>query len=374
MTKAKTKKIAGSVNYEAFKEEALKSEPTQMKVDLMDIEISEEGKLIIEGRKFKTADGVVEKQLMKQVLNINPTLQTQMGKGLGPKLMSKVVNLVKAGVTKNSKKNTLTVIGNMNTKEVTHIMPGNKDFMTNRHALDMFEKTMNVSPDLTLVNAIVNANGGFECSVQKNIEVALEDRNKKRIVGEEFNPGYTFRNEPMHGMTVNHYVNRLVCGNGMTQRKIKGEFTTLDILEEGAIRKFFESFLMMNSTNFIPGHFPEQVLKAMDSRISFQELLNARATMFRNSDLTDKDIQSFLPEFNSAVNKLASQGFDFTRCSETQLANYITSYNMWDVINRVTDFGSHDYGFNANFMEIQKDAGKLFGKDVYDTQNVLLAA
>lgn len=368
--KAKTKKIAGGINYEAFKKEALQNELIQNKVDLNKIEVSEKGELVIDGSVMATAEGVVEKQLVKQVLNINPNLQKEMGKNLGAKLTSNIVNLVKAG--KGKKENLLTVIGNPMTKTITHIIPGNKDFMTNRHALDMLEKTLNVSNDLTLVNAIVNRNGGFECNVRKDYVANVTGKSGKLVVGEEFNPGYAFRNEPMHGMSVSHYAERLVCANGMTSRRIKGEFNTLDILEEGAIKKFFQNFVQMSSSNFIPAQYPLQIEKAMNTRISFNELLEARNIMFRNSDLKEDMLRQYLPEFLAAAQRLSLQGFDYAKCTTDQLKSYITSYNMWDVINRLTDFGSHDYGFNANFIEIQKAAGKLFNKDTYDAENVLI--
>lgn len=368
--KAKTKKIAGGINYEAFKKEALQNELIQDKVDLNKIEVSEDGNLVIDGNKMLTADGVVSRQLLKQVLNINPALAKDMGKNLGPKLTSEMVNLIKAG--KGKKENILTVIGNPMTKTITHIIPGNKDFMTNRNALSMLEKTLNSSPDLTLVNAIVNQNGGFECNIRKDYVANVTGKNGNLILGEEFNPGYSFRNEPMYGMNVSHYAERLVCTNGMTSRRVKGEFNTLDVLEEGAIRKFFENFVQMGVSNFIPTQYPLQIEKAMNTRISFGELLEARNIMFRNSDLKDDMIRQYLPEFPSAAQRLSLQGFDYARCSTEQLKSYITSYKVWDVINRVTDFGSHDYGFNANFVEIQKAAGKLFNKDTYDSENVLI--
>ncbi|MEO6302042.1 MAG: hypothetical protein ABIP51_02605, partial [Bacteroidia bacterium] len=206
--------------------------------------------------------------------------------------------------------------------------------------------------------------------VRKDIEVTPKAKGEM-LLGEEFNPGYSFINNPMQGISLAQYVERLVCTNGMTTRDVKGEFR-LDVMQEGKIKKFFEEFVMLGKSNFIPGQFPEMLEKAMTTAASFDEIRAARNIMTGNSNLKDNELSNYLPEFSSVAAKLARKGIDYAKCSDTQLQNYPTEYKVWDIVNRLTWFGSHDTGLQAERGEIQKKAGYLFKKSVYDTENVLV--
>ena len=362
------------VNYDEFKKTALNFEPIQKKVLLSQIEVGQDGSLSIEGLPVKTDDGVVEKQLLKTILSINPKLLKAFEKGLNPTAKVEFISLIKGALALSDvKKSQVSILGNARTGNITNILPGDRDFISNRMNLELFEKTMNAAPDLKLVNATVNHNGSIEMNVQKGVIVTPKTKNL--LKGEEFNPGFTFRNSPLKGTNVDYFTTRLVCTNGMTARGLKNTFN-LNVLDDTTIRTFFEKFLQMNKENFVPEFYAEQIEKASFTRASFYEIMNARNIMVMNSDLklkgNEAELNMFLPEFTSVSAELARKGVDYAEKSDKQLMNYPTKYNVWDVVNRVTDFGSHDYGFNASFNHIQTQAGDLFNKKVYDTQNLIL--
>jgi hypothetical protein len=224
---------------------------------------------------------------------------------------------------------------------------------------------------LRLVGFNVDDHGGFSANVCKGEPVSAEFR-QKAIKGEEFNPGYNFRNNPLIGSVLSSYVERKACDNGMIVTDHKGDFH-ISKLEDGHIRKFFEGFTLMGQSNFIPGAFPELLDKAMHTQASFHEVLGARNAILRHSSLKlDKDLYSFLPEFQSAVNKLARQGHDYVKCTDQQLKNVPTDYTVWDVVNKMTWFGSHTTEHVTDFGKMQTSAGNLFKKDTYDTENILI--
>jgi hypothetical protein len=365
------KQQKNGINYDALKQQALTLEPVQKKVLLSQIEIDNNGSLSIGGRAIRADKDVVERQLLK-ILQLNPSFLKRFGKLTSEETKKDFINLLKNALTlQDVKKSEITLIGNPKTQIITNIMPGTQDFISNRIALEMFERTMNGLPDLRIVGFDNYEDGSFSINVIKGEPVSAEYR-EQTIKGEEFNPGYNFRNNPLKGSVVSSYVERKACDNGMIVRDHKGDFR-IEKLEDGHIRKFFEGFTLMGQSNFIPGAFPELLDKAMHTPASFHEILTARNAMLNNSTIKlDKDLYDYLPEFRSSVNMLARKGHDYANCSDNQLKNLPTDYNVWDIVNRMTWFGSHDSGNNADFSKIQTSAGNLFKKDVYDTENVLI--
>ena len=57
-------------------------------------------------------------------------------------------------------------------------------------------------------------------------------------------------------------------------------------------------------------------------------------------------------------------GIGLETLSPAAAKNAITDVKYWDMINGLTDFSSHNYGFEMKTPEnIQKFAGKLFSND-----------
>jgi hypothetical protein len=345
-----------------MKKEALTLEPFQDKVPLNQVDIDTNGNISCRGKKLRCAEGVVENQLMKSILGLQPAFGKKLEKLTGPEMKKNMVNLLKMGLSMSKKDAEITIVGDPKSQSITAILPGQRDFMSNTFALSMFERTMNSQPDLTLVGFDHGQNGGVILNVVKETVVEAVG-SKGRILGEEFNPGYTFTNDPLKGLNLSAYVDRLACTNGMTARDKKGEFT-LNIMSDGKIRRFFEEFVLMGSRNFVAAEFPLQLEKAMQTPASFAEIQRARNIILNNSTLKgDNELYNYLPEWKSVVNKLAQKGVDYVKCTDMQLQNFPSSTNVWDIVNRLTWFGSHDVNAGQQMNNIQQSAGVLFQKE-----------
>ena len=70
----------------------------------------------------------------------------------------------------------------------------------------------------------------------------------------------------------------------------------------------------------------------------------------------------------------AAKGADTLNWNTAQEKNAITNISVWDVINGVTDFASHDYGFGVSAdskLNLQVKAGSMLSAKSYDTQNLV---
>ncbi len=363
---------ANGIDYNVIKKAALSSELLQKTVSLSQVEIDGNGGLKIAGVKVRADEKVIQKQLLKNIFSINPTFLKKFGNITSEKTSNDLINLIKTALTLSDvKKSNITLLANPRTNSITNILPSTKSYISNSMAIEMFERTMNSDKDLTLVGASVSENGDLSFNVKKGLVVTPEVKSQK-LVGEEFNPGFTLGNSITNGLSLESYVERLVCTNGMTQTKLFSK-CKIEQLSDVEIQKFFQVFASIKANDFIPFNLGENISKASETRASFGELKKARAIIYANSDIKkETDLYSFLPQFQREVNKLASKGIDYTKCTDIQLNNHAVGCNVWEVVNVLTDFGSHDYGFNTNYNQVQKSAGELFNKKSFDTENVLV--
>ena len=70
-------------------------------------------------------------------------------------------------------------------------------------------------------------------------------------------------------------------------------------------------------------------------------------------------------------------GIQPTELTPAQKRNARTNVSVWDIVNGITDFASHDYGYEIKDPEntrneLMVQAGGILTKQ-YDTQNLLVA-
>jgi hypothetical protein len=74
------------------------------------------------------------------------------------------------------------------------------------------------------------------------------------------------------------------------------------------------------------------------------------------------------------IHQLQAEGADGAKLTDAQKRSVRTGLKVWDVINGVTDFASHNYGYektaNAD-RHLQLRAGDLLSRD-FDTKNIIL--
>jgi len=361
---------ATGLNYETIKKNVLDAEPVQKRVSLSQVEIDGNGNLAVGGLKLRVAPDVIEKDLFK-ILSLQPAFIKKFGNITDNKTKIDFINFIKTALSLNDiKKSEINLIGTNGL--ITHILPGNKDYITNSFAIKMFEDCMDrTSHDVLITGFTSSNNGGFAINVRKKDEIApVIDGSYSNL--EAYNPGFAFVNNPLKGMEVQNYVERMVCTNGMVATVLESTMS-LNLITEKNVQDFFSGFRDFDKSGFLSVNFTENLNKAMNVKASFGEIISARRIITSHSEVKkDTDLYSFLPEFSQEVNRLARHEIDYTKCSQAQLNNLPTKHSVWDIINRITDFGSHDYGFNADFAAIQRKAGGLFNRKTYDTENVLV--
>jgi hypothetical protein len=357
--------------YEAVKAIALKNQPLVMKANWKELEVDNNGELSVRGIPVRSDSNKVQRQLLKQ-MGLSRSFYKKFGKLTNEETQKALIEVLKAGLSNKGNKEQLTVIGNPVQGIITGILGPKQDLISNTFSLQLLEEVLNKYPGLLMQNFEVDDNGDFSVNMKRPGEVTPRDMAGKLISGEEFNPGFTYRNSAMKGTEVMAFTERVVCTNGMTAQVLTA-FLEMQKYGDASLEKFNTGLKHFSDNNFIQHDYFEKVNKAMNTPASFAEVLNARRYIKGYSSIKDdKDMDEFLPMFGSQIRAFAQKSIDYTKCTDRQLQNCPLKSTVWDVINCVTNFGSHDYGWKAEFSPLQRAAGRMLNRQHFDAEHLIL--
>ena len=137
--------------------------------------------------------------------------------------------------------------------------------------------------------------------------------------------------------------------------------------------EFYRHLDNIEKGGFVPVKFSQQVERASSTPASLYELEQGLRLITDNSNCEGDSTEMFIRAKNT-YNRLHSSGIDTVRLTDAQKRNVRTGVTVWDVINGVTDFASHNYGFekkpNAD-RHLQMRAGDMLSK-TFDSANLVL--
>jgi hypothetical protein len=230
------------------------------------------------------------------------------------------------------------------------------DRLVNAHNLDIIDYSFNKE----------NGNVGISTVSRKG---GLQVGN---FNDESFKTGMSFA-KTASGIIADPYLQREICTNGMVVRSFQDSFK-LESMQPGKWQEFFQHIERIEKGGFVPPKFEQAVKSAMITPASLRELERGTNLLLSNSNIESPDLEMFFKGRANTYYTLAKAGIDVEELSQAQKANVRTPIPLWDVINGVTDFSSHNYGFEkrANsdrFLQVQ--AGDMLSSR-FDNNNQVM--
>lgn len=346
--------------FTAFKTASLENEPLTREVLLSDIQIASENSILYRGKEFKCTEQAIND--IAEIVGVPKTFASSFGKSFGNAGKQKLVELQKSARIASGKGITITLAANKVFGIIERVYKGSQ-ILPYATYFDTFEKLMN-NHKLDIVDFGQTPTGVFISTK------SVEDEFKVGNFGNEtFHPGFTLTNNLSNGLVLDSYLYRLICTNGMVGQSFGHSIK----YNPESMSDFFKSLIEFKSSGLIPLGFKDKVTQAIHTKASYAEVHSAAKIITNNSNLTMDLVDRFVP-VNDIRRKFALKGADTTKWNAAQEKNAITNVTVWDVVNGLTDFASHDYGFDvkeSNRLSMQKQAGDLLGKPAFDTQNLV---
>ena len=356
-------KIISANRFETLKKTALDNQPLRKQVQLGDV-------------KFITSDTIqyagltlgITKAALRDLCNlvgVSAKMNTTVKNVMGEEFTRTLLNLLKDAISKKSGLTLTMVVGR--DKIVRRFMTKTESMISNTSFFDMAEmiidknnldiNSMNVTKDGGVTINTISPKSGFDLNGFKD---------------EVFNSGLSLTNS-LTGVQIDPYIHRLVCTNGMVTKQFQ-EAIKMNNLSTDSMMKFHESLNRLQRNNFKPIQFTDKLEQAMKTPASVAEMMTGIDMIKSASNIEDQDIHHFI-KFHQTVKDYQKLGVDITKLNHEQMKNAKTGLSVWDVINGVTDFASHNYGYEMKDgaeTRLQMRAGDLLCKSSYDTSNLVL--
>lgn len=352
------------MNYEDFKNNAMRNEPLAYKCSLTDIDIVDENHIKVKGFTLPCNPNVLKDfgKILKVPQNFLKDFETSFGKD--GKL--RFINFLKDAVSLNRNK-IISIIGDRQSKRILGIASG--DFMPYEMYFRIFDELMN-KHEFEIKDMVFDNN-----RLAINAILRKGQFNVGGVDQENFFPGFTFRSDLAKGTTLDSYIYRLVCSNGMIAPDHNDpiNFGPDGTLGSPTAEDFFRRIDKLNENGLIPASFKDNVTKAINTNASFAEVKSAAFQLERTSERAKPFIDSFIP-INSIKSQLGAKGIELSKLNANQEKSIITGVKIWDLVNGITDFASHDYGFDVNpssKIGLQIHANAILTKRAFDTENLV---
>lgn len=350
-----------NAQFKQFKEQQLANQPLTKTVALSQIKILNESTLDVGGMALPTTSEAI-KDLVK-ILNIPIRFSKEISRTYGQTALQQLIELQKTTRIVADKKTSVTLVADPVSKKIVQVSSEN-NILPYEKFFDIFERIMNTH-DLEITSMFAGPKGICISALSKQNEFQIDN-----FKNEVFQPGFTFINDVKQGTSVDSHLHRLVCANGLIAR----QFNHSIIYNPEDQNDFFEKLVAMSKIGYIPRGFQDKVKQAMHTKASFAELEQV-ASLMVNSQITHKQLDRFIP-YNEVVNKFAHKGVDVFKLNKKQKENAITNIPVWNIINGLTDFASHDYGFKISAeskINMQISAGNMLAKE-FDASNIITVA
>jgi hypothetical protein len=206
------------------------------------------------------------------------------------------------------------------------------------------------------------------------IEAIAKSSNREFQIGnlsnEVFHSGISM-SRTVEGLSVDPFLHRLVCTNGMVTRQFEESYK-LKNMNQRVWEEFYRHLETIERNGFVPAKFSKKVTEAINTPASLYELEQGIGLISSNSNIEKDQIEMFIRNKHT-YGRLHDSGIDTVNLTDVQKRNLRTGVSVWDVINGITDFASHNYGFEKkpnSDRHMQMRAGDILAK-TFDSTNIL---
>lgn len=365
-------KFVTPADWTKFKNQIIGNQPFKKQVQLTEIDIISESKIGLQGAEVPLTPQAAND--LRGLIGLPVKFSKDIDKNFGEEARKNIITMCKMMRTAD-KSPEVTLVIDPKARQIVRIV--REDRMLSMDSFfDTFEKLMN-QHNLDIKEYNTTSDGGVNLSVVS----AKSEFQVGNFADEIFHPGMTFKNNMRDGSFIMPFMYRLVCTNGMVNQSF-GAADLSTKSQNGPIQLGGSDFKSMDlfykhiqhfvDGGFYPDQFKTKIQLAMNTMASLAEVEQAGKLIINNSNAKDTQIDNFIPiqDIRSQYKKL---GVNPALLSTDKMRTSRTNVTIWDVVNGVTDFASHDYGFVVTAedkLRMQVQAGDMLSRS-FDTANLM---
>lgn len=360
-----TKKQQISMEYNEIKQKALNNPLVRILVRLSEIRIVSEGIITYKGKELRLTENAFH--ALAKFVGAPLQFQRNVGTLLGDQARVHFMNTMRDALSARKDKQ-LMFIGNPEHSTIVGVSE-EQGMLSAQSFFDLTEGII-TKYGLEVKTCSIDAIGAVSITTTSTQEATIKGLPLGHKDSEDYLPGLSFQNSVISGTKLNPFTYRLVCTNGMIGKE-EGKAIEISGFDSKELKKFYDRVKALANNNFVSFDYNERVLSAINNFASLGELKFAADLIGRTSTAGHKTINAFVPYY-SCVEKYAKLGLDAEKFSTKQLANAKTNVPVWDVVNALTNYGSHAFDgvemTPAARALVAGHAGLLLNKKAFDTE------
>lgn len=343
--------------------EATAKTPIRREFGLRDVEIINSETLTLDGKQVGMSNEAFKN--FCKIVGLPVGFDKTFSSAFGDKARQQLVNRLK--VAAQAKGNSsVSIVLNPETKKIIAVQKDPRDLVSNQSFLESTTRMINRF-DLEVSDFSVSDDG----SVVINTASPKNSWGIQGLKDEDHFGGISFSNSPNNGFQVSPFLYRLVCANGMIGKSFS-ETMQLGQMDQMNLLKFNENLEALAKRGFRPEKFEERVRLAMNTRASLAEMEHAHGRIMASSDADAKEIESWIP-YQQTKSAFFKSGIDVNTLTTNQMKGAKTGMTIWDMINSMTHFATHDNGFKMksfNRRTLQTESSRILC-DNFDMANLI---
>ena len=330
-------------------QESINKQPLRRTVNLAELEIIDEEHIAFKNVSIKITKTAFT-DLMR-ILKIPTAFIQRFGELMSEKPEAKrsFINSIKNILgTRGSGGKSVTLVLSQESKEVIAVHKTERNLISNSSFMDVVSQCID-SNQLDVVDFSINGDGNTVINaLNTKAQFGIGNPNENPLYKDEFfHGGVSFSNDPKKGFVISPYVNRLVCANGSVHRGFQ-ETYKLTSTDSDTMKKFFSDLSALAKKGFKPETFIQRVEEAMNLKASLSELYSVKkAIKGVAKDIKPEELETWVPlRYNEAAyNRI---GIETHLLRAGQLKNAKSNISVWELINSLTAFATHNNGFDIS--------------------------
>lgn len=310
---------------------SLSSQPIRKRVHLSDVKILSQHMLEVNGTPVQVSNSAMKN--LFNLLGVSKKFAGTFEKLFSTENLNQLLDTMRRALAENNAAE-VWFIANPNSRMVTGIQSnqGNIPVMSTGEFIGFADSLIGDS-GMDVTNWSVSSNGEIVINAF-NPNAVTELRSFNGGNTEVFTGGLSIKHNPIQGISVNPYLNRLFCANGLSHPTAQESYT-LNTLDSTSIEKFYHSIDELRQNNYMPNDFADRVKSAQQIPASMQEMSSAW-NLIQNiaKDKTDHWIPF-------SENQRAYRNIGFEEMSWKEMKKAKTNTSVWDLVNGVTHFATH---------------------------------
>jgi len=358
-------------DFSDFRDAALEQQPLLYDTNLSDIRVGSDEAVEVDGKTLPLDDSGLDD--LRSIAGVPKRFSRRADKRIGEGTSTQLVEAMRNGLAQEDD-TPVTVAIDRSEQSVVGLNDDVGQMISMEGYFDLAERIIE-RYNLDIEDTVIGTDGTVRASLKKSDRQINLDGFGDALDDETFKAGLSIATR-LGQVQFESYLYRMICTNGMIG-EFWGDDMEINSLETDAVFELFDQIDQVADNGFLPEAFGESVSRANGTYASLRELEDIHASIGRHYDGDNPEqVERFVP-LRGVRSEYRNDGIEPSDLTERQKRNAVTPVKLWDAINGLTRFASHDFtsdGFNVSDVEqsrLMVKAGGLLERDRFDMENLV---